>query len=220
MAEFDFLDATRDSYDALAEPYAEAFGGLDLANRPLDRALYGVFAELVTEAGGGPVADVGCGPGWLTDALVGMGLDAFGVDLSPGMVALARRTYPALRFDVGSMLSLDLQDGALGGVLAAYSLIHVPWELRPAVFAEFHRVLAPGGHLMLVFQVGDEHAERTEAFGQAVRLHWYRQRPEELGELLTAAGFEVLTTAVRRAREGEKAPQGYVIGRRKSAVPR
>jgi ubiquinone/menaquinone biosynthesis C-methylase UbiE len=48
----------------------------------------------------------------------GLVLPAFGIDLSPEMIAVARRTYPDLRFEVGSMLRLDLPDAALGGVLA------------------------------------------------------------------------------------------------------
>jgi hypothetical protein len=54
-------------------------------------------------------------------------VDAFGVDLSPEMIALARRTYPHLRFEVGSMLALDTPDASLGGVVANYSIIYVPW---------------------------------------------------------------------------------------------
>jgi SAM-dependent methyltransferase len=56
------------------------------------------FAELVQAAGGGPVADLGCGPGRVTAHLDGPGVAAFGVDLSPGMVDVARQTYPGLRF--------------------------------------------------------------------------------------------------------------------------
>ena len=47
--------------------------------------------ESVLGAGGGPVADVGCGPGYVTHHLHDAGVDAFGIDLSPEMVALARR---------------------------------------------------------------------------------------------------------------------------------
>jgi ubiquinone/menaquinone biosynthesis C-methylase UbiE len=62
------------------------------------------------------------------------------------MVAPARRSNPGLRFEEGSMTALDLPDGALGGIVAMYSIIHIPRERLPEVFAEFHRVLAPGGH--------------------------------------------------------------------------
>ncbi len=86
---------------------------------------------------------MGCGPGRVTILLPRLGLDAFGIDLSPQMVALARQTYPELGFEVGSMLALQVSDASLGGLLAYYSIIHVPWERRPEVFAEFRRVLAP-----------------------------------------------------------------------------
>ena len=81
-----------------------------------------------------------------------MGSTAFGIDLSPQMVAQARQAYPDLRFEVGSMLALDLPDRCLGGIVAWYSMIHIPDEQLPQAFGEFFRVLAPGGYLMLAFQ--------------------------------------------------------------------
>ncbi|WP_028192648.1 class I SAM-dependent methyltransferase [Salinispora pacifica] len=74
---------------------------------------------------------MGCGPGRVTILLPRLGLDAFGIDLSPQMVALARQTYPELGFEVGSMLALQVPDASLGGLMAYYSIIHVPWERRP-----------------------------------------------------------------------------------------
>ena len=113
------------------------------------------------------------------------------------------------------MLALDLPDGSVGGVLASYSIIHLPWERRPEVFAEFYRVLAPGGQLMLVFQVGDDRGRREELDGLAVSLDWYRQQPDEVAELLGKAGFEVRVRAVRAPDAGrEKVPQGYLLAGR------
>ena len=97
--------------------YSGRFGD-ELAAKPLDRAMLAGFAELVRAVGAGPVADIGCGTGRVTAHLTGLGLSAFGIDLSPQMIAVARRSHPDLRFDVGSMLALDLPDGALGGVPA------------------------------------------------------------------------------------------------------
>jgi SAM-dependent methyltransferase len=218
MCDAPFLAATRDSYDAMAVEYADMVSS-DLDGRPLDRALLVVFAELVRGNGNGLVADVGCGPGRVTILLDRLGLDAFGIDLSPGMVALARRTYPELRFEVGSMLALDLPDASLGGLLAYYSIIHIPWGRRPEVFAEFHRVLAPGGYLMLVFQVGDDRGHRDEAFGKPVALDWYRQQPDEVAPLLRDAGLDLWATVVRESDGTEKTPQGYVMARNPTETP-
>src|ERR1700761_3731269 len=97
--------------------------GLD--ERPLDRALYAVFAELVRAAGNGPVADAGCGAGHVTSLLSGLGLDAFGIDLSPGMLSVARRHYPQLRFEEGSMLALDRPGGSPRGRRALSPTLHL-----------------------------------------------------------------------------------------------
>ena len=116
MAEPEFLTTTRAFYDAVAADYDDHFGDT-LAARALDRAVLAGFAELVRAAGGGPVADVGCGPGRVTAHLHDLGLSVRGIDLSPQMVALARRTHPGLRFDEGSMTALDVPDGSLGGLV-------------------------------------------------------------------------------------------------------
>lgn len=196
-----------DSYSRIAVDVAES----DPRPQLLENAVLGVFAERARLAGPGPVADVGCGPGRHTAMLRDLGVDAFGIDLAPGMVEVARRTYPGLRFEVGSMLDLPLADQSVTGVLASYSIIHVPWELRPQVFAEFFRVLAPGGALQVVFQVGDEHLRRSEAFGHPVSISAYRQRPEAVSQLLRDAGFEMWMQAVREREDVEKVPQAYLI---------
>ncbi len=82
-----------------------------------------VFAETLQTRGGGLVADVGCGPGHVTAHLSSLGLPAFGVDLSPEMIAQACSSYPDMRFEIGTMDALKVEDGTLAGVLANYSII-------------------------------------------------------------------------------------------------
>src|SRR3974390_3391872 len=81
--------AVRAAYDAVAVDYAALLRD-ELAAKPFDRALLGAFAELVLSGSAGPVADVGCGPGRVTAYLHGLGVETFGIDLSPAMVAVAR----------------------------------------------------------------------------------------------------------------------------------
>jgi SAM-dependent methyltransferase len=213
VTESPFLTSTRASYNALATDVAELWKD-DLAGQPLDRAILATFAELVLTAGGGPVADIGCGTGRVTGHLHGLGVDVFGIDLSPGMLAIARRDHPGLRFEVGSMTALDVPDAALGGLMAYYSTIHIPDELLPHVFAEFYRVLAPGGHALLAFQVGDEPLRMSEALGHEISLVFHRRRPEHVSALLGAAGLPVRAHAVREAEPTERTPHAYLLARK------
>jgi SAM-dependent methyltransferase len=217
MTEPDFLRQTRASYDVVATGYAERFRD-ELAAKPLDRAMLAGFAEQVLASGAGPVADVGCGPGRVTVYLDGLGLPVFGIDLSPEMVEVARRTYPGLRFEVGSMLALDLPDAALGGVLAWYSVIHVPDERLPEAFAEFCRVLAPGGLLLLAFQVGDETLHVEQALGHPIALDYRLRRPEPVAELLGQAGLVVRARLLREPDDDgdfpEQEQQAFLIARK------
>ena len=194
----DWLDDTRTSYDADAEAYADQVRGL-LERSPYLRASLALFAELVRAAGGGPVADVGCGPGYVTRHLHDLGVDAFGIDLSPEMVAIARRDYPDLRFEVGTMTDLDLADGSVTGVIAFWSVIHVPDHSVAGVFGEFRRVLRPGGPLLVGFHVGDEKRHRSEGYsGRLISVDSYRRRPDQVARWLREAGFTIEAELVMR----------------------
>jgi SAM-dependent methyltransferase len=211
----EFLIDTRAAYDAIARPYTEQCADW-LVDRPLDLALVTTFVELVRTAGTAPVADVGSGPGHITARLAALGVPAFGVDLSPGMVALAREAHPGLRFHVGSMTSLDLPDETLGGILALYSTIHVPDDLLPTVFTEFHRVLVPGGHVLLGFQSGDadERLHLTERFGQEISLDYHWRTPDTVIEMLTKADLRLHARVLREPYDDEKRPRAYLLAQK------
>lgn len=187
----DWLANTRTSYDTVAVDYAHLLRDF-LAQAPYERAALGLFAELVATVGGGPVADVGCGPGRITAHLGTLGLDAFGIDLSPGMIAVARRDHPNLAFAVGSMTDLSLADSSVAGLIAWYSLIHIPDDQLGGVLAHFRRVVRPGGPLLLGFHVGDETTLKTEGYGgHPMKIHVHRRQPAQMAAWLRDAGFRV-----------------------------
>ncbi|TGA96766.1 class I SAM-dependent methyltransferase [Streptomyces sp. MZ04] len=208
-----YLSATADAYDAMAVIYAE-FARDSLDALPLDRAVLAAFADLVRSADAGLVAELGCGPGQTTAHLRDLGLDVFGVDLSPVMIDIARRTYQDLRFEVGSMDALDLADGRLNGIVSWYSVIHTPPQELPPYFTEFGRVLAPGGHLLLGFF--ESEGEPVTPFDHKVATA-YRWPIDDLAGLAGTAGFVEVGRMLREPGEGERFRRGSLLLRKADA---
>ncbi|HTX75246.1 MAG TPA: methyltransferase domain-containing protein [Terracidiphilus sp.] len=181
------IDDIRSSYDRVADAYAAAIFD-ELEHKPFDRD---VLMRFVRETMGGTVCDMGCGPGQVARFLDEAGADAFGLDLSPGMVAEARRLNPSLEFREGNMLALPLEDASLTGIAAFYAIVNLPAELRPPVFREMVRVLKPGGLLLLTFHIGGAVLGVRELWGRPITMDFYTlDRAQILGEL-EAAGFVI-----------------------------
>ncbi|QKW10782.1 class I SAM-dependent methyltransferase [Streptomyces sp. NA04227] len=204
-----FAELIRGGGEAGAPVTAE--GGAAEGGAP---AVAGGGASAVTDGGAPAVVEVGCGPGRITAHLASLGLAASGLDLSPAMVARARAAHPELRFEVGDMTTLDLPEYSLAGLVAWYSLIHVPPEDHPGVLARFHRALAPDGHLLLAFQAGRELVHYEEAFGHRVSLDFHRLDPDRLTAELEAAGFEIRLRQECAPLPTEPTPQGYLVARK------
>jgi len=207
------LELVRSSYDRVADTYAAMDIG-ELAAQPWLRAALAAFAEDVRDLG--PVLDVGCGPGRVAPHLTGLGVDASGVDLSPRMVAHARRLHPGLQFTVASATELRLTNASLGGVLGWWSLFNLPRDVLPGVLASFARALMPGGQLLLGMHVGDGDVVRAQAYG-GLPVAWttYLWQPEQLTALLTEAGLEPVAELRLPAPPGRR-PQVLLGARRPS----
>ncbi|GAB2864878.1 class I SAM-dependent methyltransferase [Actinocorallia aurea] len=203
------LAVTAEAYDGIAETYAAHYRD-SLATRPLDRGFIGAFADLVR--GTGPVLDAGCGPGHGTAHLRRLGLDVEGVDLAPRMVELARLGYPEIAFERASVTALPHPGAAFAGVMAWYSLIHLPPALMPVALGELHRVLAPGGHLVLAFQAHEDPSTAHLPFDHKV-TPGFRWSPDGLGALVEETGL-VEAARLITEREGESQRRGHLLYRK------
>lgn len=116
-----------------------------VVNRLLDAAQIGPSTR---------VLDVGSGPGYVAARAAERGAYPVGLDSSQSMVALARRLYPGLRFEVGDAQDLPFPPASFDSVVGNFVLHHLPQQAR--ALAGFARVLAPGG--LVALTVWDEPA--------------------------------------------------------------
>ena len=183
-------ERVRDAYASVADLYIDLFGTSGQVHAD-DLAFIGRHLSIRP----GTVLDVGCGPGHITGYLRSLGVDATGVDLVPEFIAHAKAAHPDGRYHLGSMDTLDVASGSVAGVLAYYSLIHLPPQELDGVLAEIRRVTVPAGTLVVGFVHGDEVA----AFDHKVVTAW-GWPVDELSARLARAGF---TEVERQCRPGD-----------------
>lgn len=203
------------AHDVLAEFYADRLAGA-LDHMPADRAMLGLFCDLTLAAGlGTTVGDVGCGTGRLEPYLAARGLSPRGIDLSPGMIRVARRDHPSFEFGVADLRALPFEDASLAGVVCWYSLMYLAPSVRPTAFSELARVVRPGGYLVTAFKAGDSQVRRGgRSVGLGVEFDVYWLSPDEMERRVTDAGFATVFWAGRPAEGQEGSPQGYLLARR------
>lgn len=131
--------AVEDGYTLWAPRYDTMSNAVIDAEAPL-------VDELVGPLPVGVALDAACGTGRHAASLVERGWKAIGVDTTPAMLDVARTKVPSATFYEGRLEALPLEDAFVDLVVCALALTHVD-DLGP-VFAEFARVLRPGGQVI------------------------------------------------------------------------
>jgi SAM-dependent methyltransferase len=209
------------AYDELADTYAE-----EVRTNPYNADLeFPATTSLIPDVEGKRVLDAGCGTGVYTEWLLDRGADVVGIDVSEAMLEHARERVgnraEFVRTDLGEPLEFAETD-SFDGVVSALALGYVAdWRMP---FAEFARLLRPGG--FLVFSTGhpldqfppedDEGEANYFEVERAVKewdveVPYYRRPFSEIVEPLLETGFridEVLEPRPTAAFE-EKWPERY-----------
>jgi SAM-dependent methyltransferase len=207
------FDKLKEGYDQVAEEYiARIFH--ELEHKPLDRDLLDrLAADAHTR---GPICDMGCGPGHVARYLHERGAQVLGIDLSPRMIELARQMTPGVEFRLGNMLALDVDDAAWAGIVAFYSIIHIPRDNVVGALRELRRALKPGGLLLLAFHIGQEIRHLDEWWGKQVSVDFLFFERAEMEGYLQAADFAIEQSIEREPYEGVEVAtrRAYIFARK------
>ncbi|WP_052732304.1 methyltransferase domain-containing protein [Hymenobacter terrenus] len=187
------------------------------STKHLDRLLLRAFAR--ENAARGCLLDLGCGPGQTTAFLASCDVpDLLGVDISPEMVKTAQALHPQLAFAVADILRLDYAAESFGSAIAFYSVVHFNYDQIRTALGETHRVLAPGGELLLGFHVGDEIVHDDEFLGEPVNVDFRLLDPDKIVPLLIETGFTLVDVLERRPYPEEYPTRRAHLWARKSAL--
>ncbi|MFI8933305.1 class I SAM-dependent methyltransferase [Streptomyces sp. NPDC053474] len=207
-------DTVRTVYEQVAAEYDERIPGAGACDDLFTQSEHEFLFESIRS--GEKVLDIGCGTGRFTVPMADKGADVSGLDISRPMLDVAERKLRerGLSADLreGDMAHLPFADASFDTVTSMLALMHIPLQDRPAVFAEVHRVLRPGGRMLLgvknsVFEemfTGDRFASvdvtdveskrllftKTRS-GQEYVAPWYSFSPRDLTTLFAAVGMTV-----------------------------
>jgi SAM-dependent methyltransferase len=172
------------SYDRIAEKFAAQW-----FDHPPMAALDKLLALLPPEA---TILDAGCGPGHHAGHLAGRGHRVIGVDLSEGMLRVARRMVRSVPFVRMDARALTFPPRTFDAVWCAAMALHVPREGMLRLLRGFRRVLLPTGILGVNVQIG----RRSEVVtcGDDLRFFEYYHQGAEVAGQIERAGFDVVAS--------------------------
>lgn len=173
-----------DGYDAIGETFAE--WRERIVGDPRDEW----EDELATRLPpGARVLELGCGPGTPETRRLAERFRLTGVDISPNQVERARATIPAAEFLCADFTELELPPASFDGVIAFYTLNHVPRELLAPLLGNAHDWLEPGGVLCVAFGTSDNAGWTGEWLGAPTFFASFP--PETNSRLVREAGFAI-----------------------------
>lgn len=191
----DKTELTTKVYDKIGFAYVDKF------KEPSDNI--DEFLKLVKESGN--ILDAGCGPGVDAAYMSSKGFKVTGIDLSEGMLEIARKKSPNLTFRKADIRELDFEPNTFDGIVASYSLIHISKEDVARTVEGFYKLLKPEGALYMGIQEGvAEEMFVTEPLKPDEKIFLNIMSAEEIKEILRKVDFTIVKEFARPAENKEE----------------
>jgi ubiquinone/menaquinone biosynthesis C-methylase UbiE len=175
-------ELVRKGYDTLSEKFQKNRTSFDIGKE------FEAFRTLLPK--NAKVLDLGCGTGVSrTKFLVDSGFNVTGIDFSEKMLKYARKNVPEAIFIQQDMTTIDFQENTFDGLIACYSIIHVPREKHALLFKTIHTLLKPGG--VMLISLGSKEWEGTDNF-LGTNMFWSHYSPQKSLQIIKDAGFQII----------------------------
>lgn len=171
----------KEYYDKNALPWMKVRCGFDDHLRD--------FKEFQTLLVKGKVIDLGCGTGRDSQLFTSAGYEYTGVDLSKGMIDMAKESLPDSTFQVMNLTELKFEDGCFDGIWSFAAYLHIPKGDIDHAIQETNRVLKPGGIGYIVVKKGSKECYLDSENGQR---YWSFYGKRQFARILENNGFNIL----------------------------
>ena len=172
-------------YNDIAKEYDRDFSTDTSDNKYID-----IFLDSLD---GLRVLDAGCGCGRDYKYMVQKGFSVDGIDLSSGMLKIAKEKIPNGKFELMDMADLTYPDDKYDGILCNHSFFHIPVKEIPKTLLNFKRVLKNNGKLLLILNegVGETMVEEPYRPGTYVYMNYFSI--EQIKNLLQKYEFKIIS---------------------------
>jgi len=178
---------TRQAYNLAVQKYHDLFHN-EMNEKEYDRKLLDSFSAKFNKDS--LICDAGCGPsGHIGRYLFDKGIKVVGVDISEKCVELARLNNPKIKFECADISKMPFDNNSFDGLISYYSIINTPKIYLGRIFAEFRRVLKPGGNLLVAVKVGTNEGYIDDLLGIKTKIYSTLFTQEEIVAYFSQAGF-------------------------------
>lgn len=179
-----------DTYNKIAQEYDKEFGN-DYSDTPyVDKFLN--YLE------GKKVLDIGCGVGNLTKYIMDKGFNVEGIDLSKGMLNIAKQKYSDIKFYEMNMKEITLRK-KYDGIMLAYSLFHLTKKEVIEVLPKYYDLLNSNGKILLILQYGQGERIVNEPLKEGLKIFINYYSQDEIIEILKNNRFKILYTDLKKS---------------------
>lgn len=208
----DHLEENTRVYNKIAQDYSNKY--FDYYKNNLD--LLDKFLEKIPS--GGKILDAGCASGGITQYLVQKGFRVTAIDISSGMLAIAKKNAPEAEFKLMDFSKLKFDKEVFDGIICDFAMLHTPRTKIQQTLKGFSEVLTPQGAFFISLYKGSEEEYLDEPFLPGEKVFWSFYELEEFNSYLEEAGFDVIESTARETKAEEEflVTELYFIARKKN----
>ena len=181
-------EIVRKGYNKVAETLQEIFGLEKEGHEKLN-----LLADFMSRIPlGGQVLDAGCGNG-VYSRYISDRFKVIGVDFSEKQIELAKPNAPKAQFICKDMTKITFPVEFFDGILAYYSIIHVPRDEHFDLIISFYRMLKVKGVVLLTFDLFDDpESYNPDFFNKRVMMYWSGFEKKVNLSMLKKIGFKII----------------------------